>query len=165
MPIRWTALADQTLLLKILETQDLTVDHAKVAAAWPGPPENQPTARAIKERIAKIKEISRDPSSAGLGQSSPSPRKGRKPAAKSTAAKSTAAKKTGGKRKRKPSPSPEIESDEGASDIASHIDDPAVAPDTQDPESPVMLAKVILKTENSPDDDDFERVMHSSEEC
>lgn len=128
-----------------------------------GPPENQPTARAIKERISKIKEISKDPSSAGLGQSSPSPRKSRKPAAKSTATKSGAAKKTGGKRKRKPTPSPEIESDEGASEIASHTDDPAVAPDTQDPESPVMRARATLKTENSPDDDDVDPVTHSSE--
>lgn len=130
-----------------------------------GPPENQPTARAIKERIAKIKEISRDPFSAGLGQSSPSPRKGRKPAAKSAAAKSGAAKKTDGKRKRKPSPSPEIESDEGASDIVSRTDEPTIAPDTQDPESPDMRAKATLKTENSPDDEDFDPVTRSSEEC
>lgn len=125
-----------------------------------GPPENKPTARAIKERISKIKEISRDPSSADLGQSSPSPRKGRKPAAKSAAVK-----KTGGKRKRKPTPSPEIETDEGASDIASHTDGLSVAPDSQDPESPVMRAKDALRAENSPDNDGTDPTTHSSEEC
>lgn len=130
-----------------------------------GPPENQPTARAIKERIFKIKELSKDPSSAGLGQSSPSPRKSRKPAAKSAATKAGAVKKTGGKRKRNPTPSPEIESDENASDIASRTDDPTVAPDTQDPESPIVRAKATLKTENSPDGDDFDTVTHSSEDC
>ncbi|KAJ5132987.1 hypothetical protein N7448_007145 [Penicillium atrosanguineum] len=106
MPIRWTADADQTLLLKILETQDLIVDFVKVAAAWPGPAESRPTPRAIKERLFKIKENARD--TTGLAQPSPSPRKGRKPATKSTTPK-----KAGVKRKRVSTPSPIFTEDEG----------------------------------------------------
>ncbi|KAJ6116016.1 hypothetical protein N7523_006433 [Penicillium sp. IBT 18751x] len=106
MPIRWTADADQTLLLKILETQDLNVDYAKVAAAWPGPAENRPTPRAIRERLVKIKENAKD--TAGLAQSSPSPRKGRKPVTKAGTLK-----KTGVKRKRVSTPTPASTEEEG----------------------------------------------------
>lgn len=104
------------LLLKILETQDLAVDYAKVAAAWrkchhsswdsfssnediAGPSETRPTPRAIKERLAKIKENAKDPNN--LAQPSPSPQKVRKPAAKSVTPK-----KAGGKRKRVATPTP-----------------------------------------------------------
>ncbi|KAL2812116.1 hypothetical protein BJX63DRAFT_432927 [Aspergillus granulosus] len=34
MPVRWTPEKDQLLLLKILETHNLSVDTRKVAEAW-----------------------------------------------------------------------------------------------------------------------------------
>ncbi|KAJ5963911.1 uncharacterized protein N7479_003787 [Penicillium vulpinum] len=58
--VKWDSVADQTLLTTILETHQLRVDAAKVAEAWPaqdGKP--KPTPRAIKERLARIKENNR----------------------------------------------------------------------------------------------------------
>ncbi|WEW56384.1 hypothetical protein PRK78_001827 [Emydomyces testavorans] len=83
MPIKWTPENDQILLLKILETHDLTVDTKKVSEAWrmyPIPPLSQnasrqthltqspaktdanaiPTARAITERLFKIKKSAKE---------------------------------------------------------------------------------------------------------
>ncbi|RHZ65664.1 uncharacterized protein CDV56_107630 [Aspergillus thermomutatus] len=58
MPMRWTPENDQLLLLKILETHDLSVDTNKVASAWPGTDENEkPTPRAIRERLVKMRQI------------------------------------------------------------------------------------------------------------
>ncbi|RHZ72345.1 hypothetical protein CDV55_104519 [Aspergillus turcosus] len=58
MPMRWTPENDQLLLLKILETHELSVDANKVAAAWPGTDDNEkPTPRAIKERLVKMRQI------------------------------------------------------------------------------------------------------------
>ncbi|PGH33824.1 hypothetical protein GX50_03393 [[Emmonsia] crescens] len=56
MPVKWTPEMDQQLLLKILETHELSVDTKKVSQAWPGDdPNAKPTPRAITERLAKIK--------------------------------------------------------------------------------------------------------------
>ncbi|KZF20562.1 hypothetical protein L228DRAFT_173902 [Xylona heveae TC161] len=56
MPMKWTPDNDQLLLLKILETHDLTVDTKKIAAAWPTDDGREgPTARAISERLVKIR--------------------------------------------------------------------------------------------------------------
>ncbi|PGH18809.1 hypothetical protein AJ79_00222 [Helicocarpus griseus UAMH5409] len=58
MPVKWTPEADQQLLLKIIETHDLSVDTKKVSEAWPGnDPNSKPTARAITERLHKIKSL------------------------------------------------------------------------------------------------------------
>lgn len=39
MPMRWTPDKDHILLLKLLETHDISVDTKKIAAAWrPSPP-------------------------------------------------------------------------------------------------------------------------------
>jgi len=77
-----------------------------------GTEDKQPTARAIKERLSKIKELSKDPSAADPEQASPSSRKGRKPAAKSPAAKKTPSKRGKGKRKATPTPEPDTSEDE-----------------------------------------------------
>ncbi|EPS29607.1 hypothetical protein PDE_04557 [Penicillium oxalicum 114-2] len=59
--MRWTPVADQILLVKILETHDLVLDTNKVAQAWPENTggELPPTPRAVKERIAKIREMAK----------------------------------------------------------------------------------------------------------
>ncbi|CAI7613574.1 unnamed protein product [Penicillium pancosmium] len=73
--VRWTAENDQILLAKMIEAHDFSVDTAKMATLWPGDEESRPTARAIKERIAKIKEISKASSANGLaGPSTPAKR-------------------------------------------------------------------------------------------
>ncbi|KAJ6008864.1 hypothetical protein N7522_003880 [Penicillium canescens] len=54
--IKWDATADQILLAKILEVHGLSVDFNKVAEAWSTDAlESKPTARAIRERIFKIR--------------------------------------------------------------------------------------------------------------
>ncbi|EEP79284.1 predicted protein [Uncinocarpus reesii 1704] len=61
MPIKWTSENDQILLLKILETHEMTVDTRKVAEAWPqGDPNAIPTPRAITERLHKIKKTAKE---------------------------------------------------------------------------------------------------------
>ncbi|KAB8212474.1 hypothetical protein BDV34DRAFT_218847 [Aspergillus parasiticus] len=58
MPMRWTPENDQLLLLKILETHDLSVDTKRVAEAWPGTDSsNRPTPRAITERLVKMRQM------------------------------------------------------------------------------------------------------------
>ncbi|KAL8712744.1 MAG: hypothetical protein Q9220_002952 [cf. Caloplaca sp. 1 TL-2023] len=61
MPIKWTPERDQTLLVKILETSSVSVDAKKVSEAWPAS-EEAPTARAISERIFKIRSKNKDAS-------------------------------------------------------------------------------------------------------
>ncbi|KAJ5754063.1 uncharacterized protein N7511_008216 [Penicillium nucicola] len=70
--IKWDAAADQLLLAKILETHELTVDCAHVAEAWPGEPESKPTARAIRERISRIRDLARNTTTGLAGSQSPS---------------------------------------------------------------------------------------------
>ncbi|KAI1912948.1 hypothetical protein LOZ53_001041 [Ophidiomyces ophidiicola] len=61
MPIKWTPEVDQLLLLKILETHDLTVDPKKVSDAWPkSNPNAIPTPRAISERLFRMKKVVKD---------------------------------------------------------------------------------------------------------
>ncbi|KAL3461118.1 hypothetical protein BJX64DRAFT_289686 [Aspergillus heterothallicus] len=69
MPMRWTPEKDQLLLLKILETHNLSVDTKKVVEAWPSH-EEKPTARAITERLVKIRAIAKSNASAS-GNSTP----------------------------------------------------------------------------------------------
>ncbi|KAK1143412.1 hypothetical protein N8T08_006740 [Aspergillus melleus] len=61
MPVKWTPENDQLLLLKILETHDLSVDPKRVADAWPTTVENgkeidRPTPRAITERLVRMRK-------------------------------------------------------------------------------------------------------------
>ncbi|KAJ6087701.1 hypothetical protein N7467_006615 [Penicillium canescens] len=53
--IKWDAAADQILLAKILEVHGLSDDFNKVAEAWSSDLESKPTARAIRERIFRIR--------------------------------------------------------------------------------------------------------------
>ncbi|PTU23481.1 hypothetical protein P175DRAFT_0500040 [Aspergillus ochraceoroseus IBT 24754] len=58
MPMKWTAENDQLLLLKILETHDLSVDTKRVAEAWPSlPGQDLPTPRAITERLVRMRQL------------------------------------------------------------------------------------------------------------
>ncbi|KAL8988807.1 MAG: hypothetical protein Q9169_008493 [Polycauliona sp. 2 TL-2023] len=56
MPIKWTPERDQTLLLKILETSEITANVAKISETWPET-EEAPTARAIQERLVRIRAM------------------------------------------------------------------------------------------------------------
>ncbi|BCS18939.1 uncharacterized protein APUU_11767A [Aspergillus puulaauensis] len=55
MPMKWTPEKDQLLLLKILETHELKVNTNKVAEAWPEG--DKPTARAITERLVRMRQM------------------------------------------------------------------------------------------------------------
>ncbi|PKY04742.1 hypothetical protein P168DRAFT_281119 [Aspergillus campestris IBT 28561] len=102
MPVKWTPEKDQLLLLKILETHELSVDTKKVADAWPG--ESRPTPRAITERLVRMRQMVKQSSKEGSeghfsigkgGSSNPStPRKPRRGPGSATATPSS------GKRKR-----------------------------------------------------------------
>lgn len=61
MPIKWGPQQDHLLLLKILETHpSIKLDTEKVAKAWPTEADEAgPTPRAIKERLTKIRELSK----------------------------------------------------------------------------------------------------------
>ncbi|OQD67957.1 hypothetical protein PENPOL_c003G06962 [Penicillium polonicum] len=96
--VKWDSTADQTLLAKILETHDLSVDAARVAEAWPTQDsDHQPTPRAIKERLARIRENVRLGNAAGSGPSSPVTPKKRAPRKKANETSASA----GPSRKRK----------------------------------------------------------------
>ncbi|KAJ5402336.1 uncharacterized protein N7487_008232 [Penicillium crustosum] len=96
--VKWDSTADQTLLAKILETHDLSVDAARVSEAWPAQENDQkPTPRAIKERLSRIKENVRLGNAAGSGPSSPVTPKKRTPRKKANETTASA----GPSRKRK----------------------------------------------------------------
>ncbi|KAF3479815.1 uncharacterized protein GIQ15_06791 [Arthroderma uncinatum] len=60
MPMRWTSENDQLLLIKFIETHDITVDTKKISEAWPATSDdNRPTPRAITERIHKIRSLAK----------------------------------------------------------------------------------------------------------
>ncbi|KAJ5335035.1 hypothetical protein N7452_007438 [Penicillium brevicompactum] len=77
--IKWDSAADQILLTKILETSEISVDVQRVADAWPANEEDKPTPRAIKERINKIKELSKRARTGAPGAISPNTPKKRAP--------------------------------------------------------------------------------------
>ncbi|KAF3912011.1 hypothetical protein AA313_de0209966 [Arthrobotrys entomopaga] len=57
MPMKWTAENDHLLLLTLLETHNIKVDGEKIQAAWPKSAGEPPTARAVRERIVKIRSL------------------------------------------------------------------------------------------------------------
>ncbi|MCJ1397945.1 hypothetical protein MMC11_001141 [Xylographa trunciseda] len=59
MPIKWTSENDQLLLLKVLETHSITIDTKAVSAAWPTDKGEVPSARAITERVVKIRSLAK----------------------------------------------------------------------------------------------------------
>ncbi|CRG89786.1 hypothetical protein PISL3812_06825 [Talaromyces islandicus] len=57
MPMQWTAENDNILFLKVLETNNVFVNHSAIAEAWPTEAgKDRPTARAISERIWRLKQ-------------------------------------------------------------------------------------------------------------
>ncbi|KAJ9642809.1 hypothetical protein H2199_004330 [Coniosporium tulheliwenetii] len=56
MPVKWSPDMDQLLLVKMMETHDLKVDANKIISAWPTDRGDIPTARAITERLVKIRQ-------------------------------------------------------------------------------------------------------------
>ncbi|KAJ5584685.1 uncharacterized protein N7459_004485 [Penicillium hispanicum] len=146
--VRWTHPADQILLLKIIETHDLSVDTNKVAEAWrksPSSSPNQvpsiflfnptdlfpagdsgskPTPRAVKERISKIKDLFKtgalEASNVATTPTSTPSKSGR---GKSTATPRTPKASTSRKRKRQDaSTSPEVtKSDTFTSEVEEDI--------------------------------------------
>ncbi|KAF1974880.1 hypothetical protein BU23DRAFT_553119 [Bimuria novae-zelandiae CBS 107.79] len=56
MPMSWTPENDRLLLLKLIETQGISVDSNKIVAAWPDG-SVKPTARAITERFVKLRQL------------------------------------------------------------------------------------------------------------
>ncbi|KAL1848079.1 hypothetical protein Plec18167_008776 [Paecilomyces lecythidis] len=102
MPMRWTPETDQLLLLKILETHNLSVDAKKVAEAWPGTEAaSKPTPRAITERLVRMRAQVRSSGTgnftigSGKGSAASTPRKPR-----ASGNKSAATTPGSGKRKR-----------------------------------------------------------------
>ncbi|KAF2474145.1 uncharacterized protein BDR25DRAFT_385605 [Lindgomyces ingoldianus] len=59
MPMNWTPSNDQILLLKLIETHNISVDGDKIAKAWP-PGDVQPTKRAITERFVRLRQMNKD---------------------------------------------------------------------------------------------------------
>ncbi|KAF1986294.1 hypothetical protein K402DRAFT_421155 [Aulographum hederae CBS 113979] len=57
MGVSWTAETDHILLLKILEVHNFKIDYQKVREVWPTNRGEIPTARAISERIVKIRKL------------------------------------------------------------------------------------------------------------
>ncbi|KAK6361692.1 hypothetical protein TWF730_005406 [Orbilia blumenaviensis] len=57
MPVKWTAENDHLLLITLLETHAVKIDGEKIKAAWPSNGGEVPTARAIRERIVKIRSL------------------------------------------------------------------------------------------------------------
>ncbi|OGE47592.1 hypothetical protein PENARI_c041G02309 [Penicillium arizonense] len=88
--IKWDATADQILLAKILEVHGLSIDFNKVAEAWSSDLEFRPTARAIRERIFKIRGKAKAATTGLPGSQSPiatrNPATPRKPAGAQKAA-------------------------------------------------------------------------------
>ncbi|CUS09978.1 unnamed protein product [Tuber aestivum] len=55
--MKWSAENDQLLFLKLIETHDVSVKPQKIQEAWPRDGREVPTARAISERIAKLRNV------------------------------------------------------------------------------------------------------------
>ncbi|KAL8844168.1 MAG: hypothetical protein Q9176_001574 [Flavoplaca citrina] len=93
MPIKWTPERDQTLLLKIIETSEVSANVAKISETWPDT-EEAPTPRAIQERIVKIRAMA---GSKGSGSFKVSGTVGSRGGAKTSPAKASTPKKNAAK--------------------------------------------------------------------
>lgn len=89
--MQWTPEADQTLLLTLIKTHPIKIDHTAVAAEWPSD-DVKPTARAVKERIAKIQDMAKSRSG---GQPATPKRKRAAKATSSQAGKRSSKKQRG----------------------------------------------------------------------
>ncbi|EZF73764.1 hypothetical protein H105_04412 [Trichophyton soudanense CBS 452.61] len=98
MPVRWTSENDQMLLIKFIETHDISVDPKKISEAWPAENEDaRPTPRAITERIHKIRALAKA-TAAKNGTSAPTTPASRKRGAGGSKS-STKRARTGGPKK------------------------------------------------------------------
>ncbi|MCJ1307181.1 hypothetical protein MMC25_000827 [Agyrium rufum] len=71
MPTNWTVDNDRMLLLKILETHQIKVDALKIHNAWPEDGNGErPTARAVTERLVKIRNMAKNSGAAHFAVSS-----------------------------------------------------------------------------------------------
>ncbi|QKX62422.1 uncharacterized protein TRUGW13939_09583 [Talaromyces rugulosus] len=70
MPMQWTAENDNILFLKVLETNNISVNYNAIAEAWPVENgKDKPTPRAISERIFRLKQKAKQK---GVSVSAPS---------------------------------------------------------------------------------------------
>ncbi|KAF3387074.1 hypothetical protein F1880_001266 [Penicillium rolfsii] len=121
--MRWTPLADQMLLLKLIETHEINIDTTKIADAWPASlgGEAPPTARAVKERLSKIRELIKQ-SAGTTSVSSPAEKRGR--VKKNTSAKSTSGTKAPARpRKTKQQSTVAVKAEQLSLDDADHGDE------------------------------------------
>ncbi|EFR00827.1 hypothetical protein MGYG_03831 [Nannizzia gypsea CBS 118893] len=96
MPIRWTSENEQMLLIKLLETHEISVDTKKISEAWPAENEGRPTPRAITERIQKIRALAKA-NAAKNGSSAPTTPASRKRGAGAGSKSSTKRSRPGAK--------------------------------------------------------------------
>ncbi|KAH0610769.1 uncharacterized protein H6S33_011196 [Morchella sextelata] len=93
--MKWTADNDQLLFVKLIETHDVAIKAEKIREAWPKDGREVPTARAISERILRIrnglKNANKGDGTGAVPGSVPStPRKRKNPAASVTGTPRTA---------------------------------------------------------------------------
>ncbi|KAF9886625.1 hypothetical protein FE257_011265 [Aspergillus nanangensis] len=124
MPVKWTPETDQRLLLKILETHDFSLNPKKVSDAWLAKgenPKNQPTPRAITERLVRLRQLNKDSSnsnseghfSIGKGATNSAASTPRKPRAKLTPGGGGGSSKASSGGKRKQPGKSKVDEDEG----------------------------------------------------
>ncbi|KAF2142772.1 uncharacterized protein K452DRAFT_307694 [Aplosporella prunicola CBS 121167] len=74
MPIRWTSDNDQVLLLTIINSHNFSINYDTVAEHWPKDRGEIPTARAIRERIVKLRNTSGVRGTRSTGSAASTPR-------------------------------------------------------------------------------------------
>ncbi|KAJ5178768.1 hypothetical protein N7492_001978 [Penicillium capsulatum] len=100
--MKWTPAADQQLLLTIIASHRISIDCGRVAENWDAKGDAKPTPRAIKERIAKIKELAKALPGDDIAPESPK--------AKRSAKKPITPQSTRKRKRKSPSLSPSPES-------------------------------------------------------
>ncbi|ORY09933.1 hypothetical protein BCR34DRAFT_615539 [Clohesyomyces aquaticus] len=103
MPMQWTPANDQLLLVALIQTHIITIDYSKIAEAWPEGGA-KPTARAISERLIKIRKLNE-------GKMPATPTKNRAKVTVSTPTSSARKRKVTGKN---------IDDDDNESDAEGH---------------------------------------------
>ncbi|TKA77588.1 hypothetical protein B0A49_01741 [Cryomyces minteri] len=128
MPIKWTAENDNLLFLKTLETHDVNFDAKKIAAAWPTDKGEVPTARAITERLVKIRKNARANGVGHFGISSAQAKSASTPRSRHIAVATPPSRKTpksggltNGKRRRAATRAHSDADDDGDEDMPRHL--------------------------------------------
>ncbi|KAM0805323.1 hypothetical protein BDR22DRAFT_392841 [Usnea florida] len=153
MPVKWTAETDQILLLKILETSEVSPKYKDIAEKWPTGVE-RPTPRAISERIAKIREKAKAsgtashfsvPSAASNNPSTPRKKSTTSTAKKPAPSKTNGAKARPSKRKRAEPMSDDDDSDATTFQSSNNASD-ASDEETPQQKKPKLNAKTKAKS-------------------